>query len=387
MKTKHWQAAVVVALAAFAVARATAEEMATLKGDRVNVRGEASVNSEVITQLRAGEKVTVLEEITVEKPKPGEPAKWARILLPSNTPVWVHTMFLDPQTKSVKVNRLNVRAGPGENYSVVGRLEKGATVKEIRSVDQWMEIEPPPNTHAFVAAEFLEKAAMTAVTESPAKPAEPAVAETKPAEKPAKKAGKTKPTTPAKAPEPITTVETVKVEPPPAPVVDSVPSAVTMSAPPVRPAAPVKTPEVEAPTAVAKAPAMVAPPPPVEPPPPIALKPPAPAPALPAPLVTPPVVVPAPVDPAPADANEPPPRRVVSREGIVKRNWSIQAPTPYALVDSQTGKTINYLYTEDSGLQLKYYVGQRILVSGEEKIDSRWPATPLITIKTLENLR
>ena len=36
-------------------------------------------------------------------------------------------------------NRLNLRAGPGENYSVLGRLEKGAAVKSIRTIEEWME--------------------------------------------------------------------------------------------------------------------------------------------------------------------------------------------------------------------------------------------------------
>ncbi|MBI3191723.1 MAG: hypothetical protein HYZ36_03580, partial [Pedosphaera parvula] len=89
----------------------------------------------------------------------------------------------------------------------------------------------------------------------------------------------------------------------------------------------------------------------------------------------------------PAATAEPPPRRIVYREGMVKRAWSIQAPTGFVLADAQTGKTINYLYTEDSGLQLKYYLGQKILISGEEKLDPRWPATPLITVKTLEHIR
>ena len=390
MKSMHWQATLAAGITVLAITQVAAEEVATLKGDRVNVRGEASVNSEVITQLRAGEKVTVLEEITVEKPKPGEPAKWARILLPANTPVWVHTLFLDPETKTVKSTRLNVRAGPGENFSVVGRLEKGATVKEIRTVEHWMEIEPPANAFAFVAANFLEKAT------TPAKPAEPVMAESKSVPQPVKPARPVDTTTPApsaKPPPPIVTIESIKAEPPPAPVVDAAPPAAVMLAQPVK-SAPVKAPEVEAPPAVAKAPAVVAPPPPVEPPPPVIASEPvlikaAPQRAvstLPSALVTPPPISAPPV-PEPLVSNEPPPRRTVSREGVVRRTWSIQAPTPFVLEDVRTGKTINYLYTEDSGLELKYYSGKRILISGEEKVDPRWPATPLITIKTLENVR
>ena len=84
--------------------------------------------------------------------------------------------------------------------------------------------------------------------------------------------------------------------------------------------------------------------------------------------------------------DEPPPKRVVKRVGVVKRTFSIQAPTGFALIDPRTGETIDYLYTGDTGLQLKYYLGRRIAVTGPEAVDKRWPKTPMIEIETLEVL-
>ena len=135
---------------------ASGEEVATVKGDRVNVRGQAKLNSEVVTQLKRGEAVTVLEEIEVKKPKKGDPPKWAKILLPANTPVWVYAPYIELTNKTVNIRRLNVRAGPGENYSILGRLDRGTPVKEIRVVENWMEIEAPATACAFVAADLLE---------------------------------------------------------------------------------------------------------------------------------------------------------------------------------------------------------------------------------------
>jgi len=136
-----------------------AEEAAVVKKDRVNVRAQASMRSEVITQLKKGETVTVLEEITPKKRKRGEPANWARIQLPPNTTVWVYAPYVEPTNHSVNIKRLNLRAGPGENYSVIGRLDRGTEVKEIRADGNWMEIEAPTNAYAFVDAELLEKSA------------------------------------------------------------------------------------------------------------------------------------------------------------------------------------------------------------------------------------
>ena len=151
-----WAVSVAVGLAVLTV---RAEEAAVVKKDRVNVRAQASTRSEVITQLKKGETVTVLEEITPKKRKRGEPANWARIQLPPNTTVWVYAPYIEPTNHSVNIKRLNLRAGPGENYSVIGRLDRGTEVKEIRADGNWMEIEAPTNAYAFVDAELLEKSA------------------------------------------------------------------------------------------------------------------------------------------------------------------------------------------------------------------------------------
>ena len=76
--------------------------------------------------------------------------------------------------------------------------------------------------------------------------------------------------------------------------------------------------------------------------------------------------------------------RIVRREGIVRRVFNVQGPTDFALENIESGKRVNYLFTGKSGLQLKYYTGKKIILTGEEGIDRRWPNTPLITINTLE---
>lgn len=141
-----------------ASALALGAEEAIVNRNKVNVRGGPNLTSEVVAQLQKGDHVTVVEDVPAEKPKAGEPAKWTAIKLPASAHVWVFTDFLD-KNHTVKVPRLNLRGGPGENFSVLGRLEKGATVKEIRVVDNWMEIEAPESTRAYVDANYLERPA------------------------------------------------------------------------------------------------------------------------------------------------------------------------------------------------------------------------------------
>jgi uncharacterized protein YgiM (DUF1202 family) len=131
------------------------------KQDHVNVRGRASINSEVVTHLNRSDTVTVLDVITV-KAKTDEPAKWAKITLPAGAHAWVNTSFVDGMSKTVNSTKLNIRSGPGENYSVIGLLHKGDAVKDLSTKGEWTEIEAPPNAYAFVAAHLLAKKEATA---------------------------------------------------------------------------------------------------------------------------------------------------------------------------------------------------------------------------------
>jgi uncharacterized protein YgiM (DUF1202 family) len=130
---------------------------ATVTGDHVNVRGKASFVGEVIARLNKGDAVNVIEQVIRENPKPDEPSQWAKIGYPTNTHVWVHATYIDASNKVVLPNRLNVRAGPGQNYSVVGLIEKGAPVKEISVKGNWLEIEAPADAYAFLAARYLKQ--------------------------------------------------------------------------------------------------------------------------------------------------------------------------------------------------------------------------------------
>jgi len=142
----------------------------------VNVRGQASLKGEVIAHLHQGDAVTVLEQINLRRHKANEPAQWAKIAFPTNAYAWVNAKYIDATSKTVLPKKLNLRAGPGENYSVVGLIERGTPVSEISNKGNWMEIEPPTNSYAFVAAMYLKQEALAAAPPSAAPPAETAPA-------------------------------------------------------------------------------------------------------------------------------------------------------------------------------------------------------------------
>jgi len=361
MKTNQPLIWLAVAVFGLICAEANGEDVAVVTENHINVRGQPSLTGEVITQMKKGEKVVVLEEVRAEKAKPGEPAKWVRIRMPANTPVWLFASFIDSTNKSVNVSRLNLRAGPGENFSVVGRLERGETVKEIRTIEDWMEIETPAKAYAFMASEFLSKTATKAapaVAKAEKTEAAPPPTKTEPERTvpPAVTAEKTVPAPTTGAPSsagttPALVGEASKIPAPvEAPATPAVPGETTLATTNVAPTIVVSDP-ASAPESVVTKPPQIIPPPETAPPPP--------------------------TEPAT------PPKRIVRREGVVRGTKSIQAPTWYELVGTDTGRTLNYLHTLDPELKLKDFKGKKIVVTGEEGIDPHWPTTPILEIATI----
>jgi|GEM_PF-2353351 len=132
-----------------------AQIKARINTDRVSVRAKASIFSEVVAQLQQGDEVTVLEVIKHENPRQGEPSEWVKIKMPSTALVWVNAAHVDSAKKTVSATRLNVRAGPGLNFSIVGSLNQGDPIRPVRVLDEWVEIEAPPNSWAFVNGLYL----------------------------------------------------------------------------------------------------------------------------------------------------------------------------------------------------------------------------------------
>ena len=365
-------------LLAAAVFAVVAEEPATVNRNHVNVRGAPSVNAEVVTRLQKGAKVTFFEEIPVSKPKKDEPDRWAAIKLPEGAKAWVFIPFL--ADNKVKAPRLNVRAGPGENYSVLARLERGAEIKEIRQMGDWMEIEPPDNARAYVDATFIDRASPGAGQEI-AEAAKPPLEQKPIVYEP--------PTTKPVAATVVTN------SPEPAPTVVTPPPVIT-------------TPSTNPPTVITEAPTVAIETPKEEPKPET-------KPADPEPTPTPAIITrpagevagPGPNQPlgnqGPADSDTPkrvlPPvgpavvtpntiavteKRIVRREGEVRSTkFNIQAPTFFELV-GERGTKLNYLSGEKTGFKLKDYKGLRVVVTGEESIDQRYPDRPVLELETIE---
>jgi uncharacterized protein YgiM (DUF1202 family) len=282
---------------------------AFVDANNVNLRGQPRLKGEVVGRLTKGQPVVVLQEIVRNDSGSEEPSAWAKIVAPTNTHVWVNTPFIDSANRTVKARKLNLRGGPGENYSILGQLVQGETLSPITTKADWTQIEAPTNAYAFVAAQYLKQESPAAIAATPA--ANPA-ATTEP------------PATPA------TVAET--------PAIAAAPTETPATA------APAETPAVTNATEVATD------------------------------LANTPAV------------DEPPPKRIVQREGVVRGTVSIQAPTAFELYSPESGRPIDYLYTSSPNLDLRRYKGLRIIVTGEEGLEERWGNTPVITIQKIQVL-
>ncbi len=123
--------------------------LAAITKNDVNVRAGMSVNFEKLCQLNKGDQVVVLERTL----------NWYKIKLPIAAGSYVSQKYihsLDGKTGEVMVNNLNVRAGPGDQYSVLGRLSKGAKVYFVSVKNGWWRIEPPlEGSYGWVSKDFL----------------------------------------------------------------------------------------------------------------------------------------------------------------------------------------------------------------------------------------
>ena len=342
--------------------------LGVVSGTRVSARGKATIFSALVFQFNKNESLNILEEIAIANPKAGEPRRWYRVQVPSDAGLWVHSDFLNPATTidgvnaqgkpvklnvaAVKANLLNVRGGAGEEFPILSKLPHDAQVVLTgASKAKWREVLAPYNASVYVAAQFITRRQITSGVVEVPQPNEPIPAVTPPAINPPVQPAKT--TAPPAAVIPVEIKEFGQTNPqtPGGVQIKSNPStknpqpATNPVTPPVIPAEPKETVK---PIQLAKA-----------------------NPALPAPTISKPKIE--------------TPVRIVHREGIIRRTLDIQSPSGYVLEHLESGKKINYLVLDEKvALKLNWFVGKKVLVTGEEALDARNANTPVLLVNTLK---
>jgi len=106
-----------------------------ITADSVNVRSGPSQHFEIVIQLDKDQLVLAQ----------AQEQDWIKIKLPRNSRAYVHRQYVDSVSGlkgQITANRVNVRAGQGTKYNVLGQLNEEDAVEIISLSGDWYEIYP-----------------------------------------------------------------------------------------------------------------------------------------------------------------------------------------------------------------------------------------------------
>ena len=129
-----------------------ANSTARCTGDRVNIRAEAHTGSAVLTQANTGETLTWLAD---------DGWGWSKVEK-GNVTGWMVNQYLDKaglsayKVGSCTGNSVRVRSGPGLNYSIKRKLNKGNLFRIICILPSgWMQVDVEGNW-GYVSREYVQ---------------------------------------------------------------------------------------------------------------------------------------------------------------------------------------------------------------------------------------
>jgi len=132
-------------------------------GDTVNVRSGPGTNYSIITRLNKGDGVIIL----------GEEFGWVRIEVPLATFSWISADFVERGEENqgmVTANRVNIRAGSGTDFDILGQVNRGDKIEIVDEVEGWYKVKPPAGAAAWIHSDYVhyrEKAAPKAPVTPP----------------------------------------------------------------------------------------------------------------------------------------------------------------------------------------------------------------------------
>jgi uncharacterized protein YraI len=119
-----------------------------ISADNVNLRSGQSENFERLLQFQKGQEVVVL----------GRSYSWYKVRLPAEVTLYVSSEYVKPAGGNLgiaKADRLNIRAGKGVHFSVLGQLSEGDKVRIKERTKEWYGIEPVEKTFGWVLNQYV----------------------------------------------------------------------------------------------------------------------------------------------------------------------------------------------------------------------------------------
>lgn len=119
-----------------------------IKVDSVNVRSDSTTTAPVICTLDRTQVVDVVQDSY----------DWYKIKLPKTASVYIKknlVSIIDDSTIKVIKENVNIRLGPSEQTAIVGKVNKGTSLRVITSEGDWFKIEPPESAFGWVHKKFV----------------------------------------------------------------------------------------------------------------------------------------------------------------------------------------------------------------------------------------
>lgn len=123
-----------------------------------NVRAGSSVHDDVLATLPRDSRVRVL----------GEHAGWYRIGLPREARCYIAAPYVDA-AGVVTGEHINVRAGAGRQFAILGQAQRGEQVRVLERLEGWLRVEPTAQCSGWIRADLV--APVPAVAAAPETPA------------------------------------------------------------------------------------------------------------------------------------------------------------------------------------------------------------------------
>ena len=150
--TRHFarsrrMAAAVLVLAALAVTgQAGAQEMVSIRGSTVNMRAGPGTDSEVLWELQRGYPLQVVR-------RQGD---WLEVRDFEDDRGWVARSLVSRIPHMVvKVDRANIRSGPGARYRIIGHVEYGELLRTLERRADWVRVRRGAGEIGWIARSLL----------------------------------------------------------------------------------------------------------------------------------------------------------------------------------------------------------------------------------------
>ncbi|MCA9408008.1 MAG: SH3 domain-containing protein, partial [Candidatus Omnitrophica bacterium] len=119
-----------------------------ISSNSVNIRAGLNKNFEQLCQLSQGEEVLVVEKSY----------GWYKIKLPLVAKSYISNEFVLTNNNidgEVVSERVNVRAGPGINHTVLGQINSGYRIQILEVIGDWYRIKPIDESFGWVSEELV----------------------------------------------------------------------------------------------------------------------------------------------------------------------------------------------------------------------------------------